>query len=396
MRLLFVVPRYGPEIVGGAERLAQLLASRAVDEGDEAVIATTCAVDHHDWGNDVAPGISIEDGIIVHRFTIAPRNAGRYAELHARLISDRELSYLDELEFMANSVWSPDLQSFLEREGCNFDLLLFVPYLLGTTFWGMQVWPERSVLIPCLHDEPYAHMTCIRDMIETSAGCIFNTPAEERLAESLFALPPSGVVGLGFDLPSAPAPPGFSARHGLGRFVVYVGRLEEGKGVHEIADFVARYARSRASDLRLVLVGAGSYEPPPNVAKFVLNVGWLSEDEKRSALAESIALVHPSRLESLSIVLMEAWLEGTPAIVSSNSDVLREHCERSGGGLTYSRYSDFRERLDRLLGDVDLRRSMGSAGRRYVQETASWAVVKGRFRSVIEAIMSERGHSGNT
>ncbi len=390
MRFLFVVPRYGPSIVGGAERLAQLLATRAVDDGDEAVVATTCAVDHHDWTNDVAPGTSTEDGITVHRFAVAPRDTRRYAQLHARLVADGGLPYLDELELMANSVWSPDLQTFLEHEGRRFDLLIFVPYLLGTTFWGMQVWPERSALIPCLHDEPYAHMTCIRHMIEASAGCIFNTPSEKRLAAGLYALPPSGVVGLGFDEPSAPAIPGFAARHGLGRYVVYVGRLEEGKGVHKVADFVARYARSRAADLRLVLVGAGGYEPPPDLAKFVVNVGWLTEDEKRSALAEAVALVHPSHLESLSIVLMEAWLEGTPAIVARESDVLREHCERSGGGLTYSGYPDFETCLDRLLGDVALRKTLGSAGRRYVIETASWAAVRERFRSVTGSIASGR------
>ena len=90
---------------------------------------------------------------------------------------------------MAHSVWSPDMQEFIEREGRGFDLVIFTPYLLGTTFWGMQVLPERSVLIPCLHDEPYAYMSCIRDMIEASAGCIFNTPAEERLAARLYAVP---------------------------------------------------------------------------------------------------------------------------------------------------------------------------------------------------------------
>jgi glycosyltransferase involved in cell wall biosynthesis len=369
--------------LGGAERLAQLIATRGIGHDDTAEIATTCAVDHHTWENVLPAGTTVEDGVTVHRFPVGSRNVTRYADLHHRLLTSGSLTYAEELEYLANGVWSPELVDYLDRAGASYDLIVFIPYLFGTTFWGMQVHPDRSVLIPCLHDEPNAHMAATRQMIEASRACLFNTPAERRLAETLCNVPElSGIVGLGFDPPTSPPPPGFAAKHGLGRYVVYVGRLEDAKGVAIAAEHVARYARRHAPDLRLVLVGAGPFQPTEKTAPYIHFAGWLTEDEKRAAIAESIALVNPSQMESLSIVLLESWLEGIPALVSAGSDVMREHCENSGGGFAFRDYDQFAESLNRLASDEGLRREMGEAGRRYVHETASWDVVRQRFRDV--------------
>jgi glycosyltransferase involved in cell wall biosynthesis len=388
MRYLFVVPRFGVGAVGGAERLAHQLATRALGDEDEAMIATTCAVDHHTWENALPAGTATEDGLTVHRFRVGPRDAQRFAQLHHTLVSTGGLSYADELEFLSQSVWSLDLQTFLRDEGHRFDLIFFIPYLFGTTYWGMQVHPERSVLIPCLHDEPYAYMRSVHDMVEASAGCLFNTSAEKRLAESLYHLPQSAVVGLGFDAYTRQAPLGFAERHGLGRYLVYVGRLEEGKGVGVAAEHVAQFARKHAPDLRLVLVGSGPYRPSRRIAPFVHHAGWLTEDEKRSAIAGAIALVNPSRMESLSIVLMESWLEKVPVLVSSQSDVLREHIESSNGGLCFGDYGEFVSGLRRLLESPDDRAHLGAAGLHYVESTMSWPRVRERFTAATRAIVS--------
>jgi len=386
MRFLLVAPRFGRDIVGGAERLALLTAQHAAAADDVIEVATTCAIDHHTWANALDAGSRIEEGLLVHRFDVGPRDADRFSELHHRLLTTGRLDYLDELELMSNSVWSPGLQAFLESDGRSYDLMLFLPYLFGTTYWGLQAWPERSVLIPCLHDEPNAHMTCMREVVSACAGCIFNTEAEERLARRLFDVRVGGVVGLGFDPPSSPPAPGFAARHGLGDYLVYAGRLEEGKRVQIAAEYVDRYVRERGVPLTLALIGSGSYEPAQEVAANVRRLGWLTEEEKRSALAEAVALIHPSHHESLSIVLMEAWLESTPAILAAQSDVLRDHCEASGGGFTFRDYSEFAAAVERLSTDPDLRRSIGAAGKSYVHSSASWPAVRQRFRAVTREI----------
>ena len=85
--------------------------------------------------------------------------------------------------------------------------------------------------------------------------------------------------------------------------------------MHVAVDYAMRYAAERKDAPKLVLIGQGTYEPPEEAEGVVVHAGFVSEDEKRAAYAEALALVNPSHMESLSIVLMEAWLEGTPALV---------------------------------------------------------------------------------
>ena len=384
MRLLWVVPRYGVSTVGGAETLVRALAMRGLPTGWSSEIATTCAVDHVTWANELPPGESSEDGLLVHRFEVGPRNQARYDELHAVVLAGAP-AYADELEWLANSVWSPELERFLVEAGNDYDLVVFAPYLFGTTLWGAQIAPERSVVMPCLHDEPYARLATVRNVVEASRGCVFNSGGEERLARRLYRVRQGHVVGMGFDRPP-PVETRFAEPRGLGRYLLYAGRLEEGKRVNVAVEYVVRYAAERSDPPQLVLIGSGSYRPPREAEHVAVHAGFLPEDEKRAAYAEAVAVVNPSRLESLSIVLMEAWLEGTAALASRDSDVLREHCEASGGGLLFDSYESFRDALDRLLADDDLRDRMGRAGGDYVLERYGWPAVSTRLAAAVERL----------
>ena len=56
-------------VLGGTgktgKRVARRLAARGVPEGWISEIATTCAVNHYTWENELPPGDSIEDGLPV-------------------------------------------------------------------------------------------------------------------------------------------------------------------------------------------------------------------------------------------------------------------------------------------------------------------------------------------
>jgi glycosyltransferase involved in cell wall biosynthesis len=387
MRLLWVVPRFGSATVGGAERLVRGLATNALPDGWSSEIATTCAVDHETWENVLDPGVLAEDGLVVRRFRVGPRNHTRFWQLHP-LIMSSQANYPDELEWLANSVWSPELQRFIADEGQAYDLILFSPYLFGTTVWGTQVRPDRSALIPCLHDEPYAYLSTVRRMFRSVRGCLFNSEGEERLARRLHTVGRSGVVGMGFDAPETEPSVRFGEPRDLRSFLLYAGRIEEGKRVDVAVDYAIRYASERPNAPRLALIGQGSYRPPDSAADVVVKVGFVGEEERRAAYSEALAVVNPSQLESLSLVLMEAWLEGTPCLVAAESEVMREHCERSGGGFTFDSYDSFRDALDRLRADDELRVGMGAAGRTYVLETYGWPHVRERFRQAVEDLAS--------
>jgi glycosyltransferase involved in cell wall biosynthesis len=376
VRILWVVPRYGRGVVGGAETLVRRLAVRATPAGWASEVATTCARDHRTWRNELPAGTTEEDGIAVTRFTVDARDERRHVESHARIVAG-DAGYLDELEWLASGVWSEALGERLERD--DHDLAIFCPYLFGTTLWGAQVAPWRAAVLPCLHDEAYARLTTVVGVVAAARGCIFNAAAEERLARRLYPVRDGGVVGMGFDAPAEPADAGFAKRHGLGPYLLYAGRLEEGKRVNVAVDHAVRYARERPNAPRLVLIGDGAYQPPRDSARTVLRLGYVTEEEKRSAMAGALALVNPSHMESLSIVLMETWLEGTPALVASGSEVLADHCAAAGGGLAFDTYAEFSDAVDHLVADPAEARRMGARGREYVLDTYGWPAVRARF-----------------
>ena len=174
MRLLFVTPRYG-EVAGGAERAIRGFATRCCD-GWDVEVATTCAVDHHLWHNELPEGTEQDGAVLVHRFSVTQRPDGlRFAGR----------SYLSQVASLADSVWSAPMQRFLAAEAPRFDAIVPAPYLLGTTFWSAAAHPARSLLVPCLHDEPDAHTAPMRALLARVRGCLFLSRAEEALARSL-------------------------------------------------------------------------------------------------------------------------------------------------------------------------------------------------------------------
>jgi glycosyltransferase involved in cell wall biosynthesis len=386
VKILWVVPRWGGDIVGGAETLARALAERGAAMGWDVAVATTCARDHATWENELPPGETHEGGVCVHRFAVAPRDVARHDALHAAVVGGRA-SYADELEWLSQGVWSAQMQEYLEDPATDHDLRIFAPYLFGTTVWGAQALPARSALMPCLHDEPYAHLGVVGRTIEAVRGCMFNAPAEEALARRLYRVRDGGVVGMGFDSPAALPEIDFAERHGIeGPYLLYAGRLEEGKRVHVAVEYALRLGEERAEAPALVLAGRGGYRAPREARGRVIEVGYLGDDEKRAAHAGALALVNPSEMESLSLVVMESWLEGTPVIVAHGSEVMRDHVERSRGGIAFADYASFRDAVETLLRDPQRARAMGERGRTYVLDEYGWPAVSDRMAALVERL----------
>jgi glycosyltransferase involved in cell wall biosynthesis len=375
MRILFVTPRYG-EVAGGAEVLCRSLATRCCD-GWDVEVATTCVTNLFTCENDLPAGEETVDGILVRRF---PASIGFVPSVST------EGSYLEEVRRFSRSLWSQELHSFLVEESERFDLLIFAPYLFGTTFWGAQVRPDRSALIPCLHDEAEARLAPMGSLFARVRGALLNTPTEERLARRLYSLRESHVVGIGIDPPAEPADvEAFRTKYGVNReYLLYCGRLEEGKRVDTLARLVRRHNEGLAPDRRigLVLAGEGPYKPTGGEVQLV---GFLPEETKRAALAGARAFATASVLESLSIVALEAWREGTPVLAPSACEVLADHIAASGGGATFSNSRTFSRALEQL-GDPATRHAAGEAGRSYVQREYGWEGVRARFRRGAELL----------
>lgn len=381
--IAFVSVRYGEDVVGGAETHARRLAETLQRNGFRVEVLTTCARDAFSWENHYPPGEESIGGLLVRRFPadrlrMPPRRFHRLARM---IDQGWRLSRREELRWLKAVVYSKEMLAYLKDNADRYLAVVFIPYLFGTTYLGWETVRDKALLIPCLHDEPYARLGIFRRMITEAKGVFFNTNAERELARRLYGEEVKGcIVGLGMEDFAADGER-FRRRFGLeGDFVLYSGRREEGKNTPLLVRYFCNYVVHTGRDLRLVLTGSGPVEVPAGFEGRVVDLGYLKEEDKRDAYAAATIFCQPSTNESLSIVQLEAWLAGTPTLVHGDCAVTRSHVENSQGGLWFRDYHGFHAALDLLLERPELRARMGEAGRAYVLSNYSWDRVVERFR----------------
>jgi len=385
MRLACVVPRYGTGVVGGAETLCRDHVEHLIAAGHEVEVLTLCATDHFTWENVLPAGASVVNGVRVRRFPVTRRRDNDVmARLEGTIAAGGRLDEERQREWLLNTGQSEPLLEEIARVADRVDALYFIPYLFAATVFGAAVRPDRSIIHPCLHDEPYAHFRLTQDAMRNAAGLVFNTEAERQVALSILgALPPNVVAGVGFDPPRSVDPAGFRTRHRIeGDVVAFAGRHEAGKNWELLVEWVSMYsgALSRTGPLRLLAMGSGGVHTLPASARaMVYDAGFVDDRHKYDCLATSVAVTTLSLNESFSYLLMEGWLAGVPCIVHADCAVTREHCERGGGGLWVRSPEEFAEALDRLRCDPGLRDGLALQGADYVRSEYSWPAVVRRL-----------------
>ncbi|HEY6001079.1 MAG TPA: glycosyltransferase family 4 protein [bacterium] len=390
--LAFVVPWFGDEVRGGAELQAWETARELSRRGCRVEVLTTCARSFlHRWDENVhRPGASEREGVTVRRFPVDRRDEARFGAATRALHGGARPTLAVEHDFVAENINSAALYRFIAENAEQY-LFVFTPYLYGTTLAGAAVRPDRSLLIPCLHDEPYAYLEAVARTFRGVRGSLFFTPEEAALARRVCggAEPPGRVTGGGLDTHLRGEAARFRGASGVdGPYLLYVGRLDEGKNTHVAMAYAGAWARRRGGGERLVLVGGGPLAIPDDSA--LVAAGVLDEQGKMDACAGALALCQPSVNESFSRVVMESWLNEVPVLVHADCAVTVGHCRRSGGGLWFRGFLEFAEAADLLAGDEALRRRLGQAGRRYVLAECSWDVVCGRIVRAVAELTGER------
>jgi glycosyltransferase involved in cell wall biosynthesis len=387
-RIAFVAPRFSEGgTIGGAETLIKNLALRAASAGRAVTLLTTCAQDHFTWENSVPPGRKQFGPIEVEYFPVdATRDVATFLRIQGSIDKGLPLTREEELAWIRNSVNSAALVAHLKE--ARYDRVLAGPYLFGITYAVSEVDPARTLLIPCLHDEAFAYLGIMKDMFTRVAGFLFNTEPERDLAKRLYGVPEAKCSVVGMGLESFDVDPGaFARRTGITQpYIVYSGRREPLKGTPLIVEYMHAFRERTGKDVKLVFTGSGPIDPPDDLRPHITDLGFVSETEKHEAMAGAVAFLHPSVNESLGIVLLEAWLAGTPALVHAKSNVLSWQCRRSGGGLWFRHYPEFEEELLLLLENRALRDAMGAAGRAYVQREYAWSAVERRMLAAVDAL----------
>ena len=264
-RLGFVPARYGDGVVGGAEAVLREMAHGLAQRGWDVEILTTCARDHFTWANEFAPGTEeVADGVVLRRFpTVISTPRAERAALGAAILAGVALRLAEQERWINDDVRVPELFHYLLDEAERYRALVFAPYLFWPAFACGQVAPDRTILMPCLHDEPEAKLEIFRPIFSGSRRLWFLSDPERDLAEEIFPrLAPHEVIGSGLDVPEHYDVDGFRARHGItGRFVLFAGRREGGKNWERMLDAFAHAVVRENLPFSLVTMGHGEIAP---------------------------------------------------------------------------------------------------------------------------------------
>lgn len=384
MKVAFVTPFYGKHAAGGAESECRETAIRLAARGIDVEILTTCLLDlQHDWNIDAHPcGDAIEDGVCIRRFRAEKIDRPAFDRLNAPLMRGDAVSSDHARQFAALHINSEGLYRHLAAHASDFDWICFIPYLFGTSMHGSRLCAEKSILIPCLHDEGYARLEPVREMFQRVARIVFHTPAEARLAANLYGTSADRglLIGEGVDTERTGDTARFRRAYGIdGPFMLCAGRKDASKNTPMLVDSFARYHARHRDDFKLVLVGPGSVSIPEEAKDAILDLGFVSRQDKLDAYAAASIFCQPSLNESFSLVLMEAWDLGCPALVHSGCDVTRDHVVAAGGGLHMDSPAVFAAAVDYLRQHPGEAKAMGEAGRRYVRTNFAWEHIIDRY-----------------
>lgn len=392
-RRIAVCPaRFGPEVVGGAERVLREISCQLAARGWAVDVLTTCATDHFRWDNVLPPGTSHEFGLPVRRFPAIVDTPGRErADWERTILSGEPVPIQGQERWMNDGVRVPALFHYLLDHGTEYDAILLGPYLLWSTFACAQIHPDRTVLWACLHDEPYLYLDLFQPMLSGVAGLLLQTDAEHDLAHGAVPLlAPHEVVGCGVEVPTSYSADRFRSKYGIeGPFLFYAGRREGAKGWEDLLAAFSQAHLRRGLPLQLVTCGAGPVTPPPEIANRVVDLGFLSDADRDDALAAAAAYVQPSRYEAFSRTVMEAWLAGTLVIANGGSAVVRQHCERSGAGLVYDDVLELDECLAFVAADPGAAAALARPGRDYVLANYQWPDVLDRIEKALDSFVGQ-------
>ena len=173
-----------------------------------------------------------------------------------------------------------------------------------------------------------------------------------------------------------------------GPLVVAVGRLSRQKGFD-----ILFHALAELPGVPLLLIGDG---PERNdlerlrdelaLAERVRMIGWV--DDVRPYLAPADVLVVPSRWESFPLVILEAMFLGLPVVASAVGSIDEEVIDGETGLVIPAEDTNaLVDALGKLLGDSELRATLGRRGKEIARERFSATRMAAEFEALYDEIL---------
>lgn len=168
-------------------------------------------------------------------------------------------------------------------------------------------------------------------------------------------------------------------------FFLFVGRLEQIKGLDDVIPAMRRYP---AADL--LIAGKGTHEPQlRDLADGIENVrflGWLEAARLRAYYRDCLALIVPSVcFETFGLIVAEAFRDSTP-VIARDLGPFPELVRTAGGGELFRDEEGLLAAMAALQSDPARRDELGRSARRAWELNWSEAVVIPRYLAIVERL----------
>ncbi len=385
----FVVPRYGTEILGGAESAARMIAEHLVAQKNwEVEVITTCALDHITWENKLNAGMSELNGVLVKRFVVDRGREEKFFELDAKVKVDPLRLTLGESKDWVELQGPISVGLLEEIARCDSEVVAFYPYLFHPTVEGVKRVKGRKILHPAVHDEPAFYLKVFDETFKSFDGFVYHASAERKLTQRVIQIAQKPQITLGLGT-SDPHCTGSIIRDkfqlGTDPYIVSLGRIDEMKGSVFLAEFFIEYKKAFPSECKLLFVGPDLVKLPSH--KDIVCIGPVTESDKWDLLSGAELLISPSAYESFSLVIFEAWKSSIPVLVNGSCEVTLEHCIASRGGLWFENFKEFCVKLHAILTNRGLRDELAGNGREYAISRYNWEILIERYCEFAERIV---------
>ncbi len=421
MHVLHIIQRYYP-YTGGSELYFQELSERLVEDGHTVTVLTTDAWDlDHFW----APGRrtidqreTLHNGVRILRFPVkrAPGPPILYPVLRRLMVElgrvPRTVPLVRRLAMLTPRV--PDLEHYLAETADQYDIVNSTNITLDFTIVPALAFARTRgiphICTPFVHlGEPgsryivryYAQPHQI-DLLRRSDIVLAQTGLEARFLVSR-GVPRQQIVEVGGWVRPETLEGGDAARfrekYAIGEpIVLSIGAAAYDKGTMHLVEAMQRLWQ-HGSNARLVLISSNllnqfeRYWQTLDAATraHITLIKAAPHAEKLDALAATQVFAMPSRTDSFGIVFLEAWYYRLPvigALAGGVPDVIK--ADHDGYLVRFGDVEHLAARIQELLSDVGLARTMGECGRSKVLESLTFETKYREVRAVYEKLVERR------
>lgn len=386
-KIAIINQRYGLEVNGGSELYSRQIAEKLTAKYDVEAL-TSCAVEYVKWSNYYKEGVETINGVTVRRFkTLHERIPKIFSALDSYMLSNPDADVETSDKWIENmGPYCPELVDYVDEHQDEYEAIIVVTYLYYTAVKSIVRIKNKAIFIPTAHQEPFIHFNMYKKVFGAADAFVFLTDEEKELVHAIFHNEnvPYEVMGVGVEVPEVVDSARFKKKYGLDEYIIYVGRIDEGKDCPRLFKYFLEYKKRNKNNLKLVLMGKAVCDIPKSPD--IISLGFVSDEDKFDGISGAKALILPSKFESLSISVLEAMTLSIPVIVNGICDVLKGHCVKSNGGLYYKNYFEFEGCLNYMLEHPAEYLLMCANARKYVEDYFQWDDIMRKFDAIIARV----------